>query len=68
MAAFDLTPRQAEVARLLADRSPNKAIARSLGVKQKTAWRHTEDVLAKLGISSRLDVAGVIGINGKNLP
>lgn len=58
--ALRLTPRQAEVARLLAERKSNKEIARSLEVSQKTAWRHTEDVLAKLGLSSRRHVAAVI--------
>lgn len=52
-ARFRLTPRETEVALLLAQRRSNKEIARELAVTKHTAERHTERVLAKLGISSR---------------
>lgn len=58
---FGLTPREAEVALLLAARRSNKEIARDLSIAQKTAGRHTESVLAKLRTSSRRDVARVLG-------
>jgi DNA-binding CsgD family transcriptional regulator len=58
---FGLTPREAEVALLLAARKSNKEIARELSIAQKTAGRHTEGVLAKLRTSSRRDVGRVLG-------
>jgi len=58
--AFGLTPREAEVAHLLAQGHSGKGIARRLGVKTCTARRHTEKVLMKLGIHSRGDVRAVL--------
>lgn len=57
MRALGLTPRQAAVAVLLARGWSNKRIARELGMRPKTARRHTEAVLARLGVSSRAAVA-----------
>lgn len=57
---FGLTDREAEVAHLLALRWTGKEIARELDVRPSTANRHTESVLRKLGIHSRLEVYGVI--------
>jgi DNA-binding CsgD family transcriptional regulator len=53
---FGLTERECQVALLLAERRTNKEIARALRVTTHTAGRHTENVLMKLGISSRRDV------------
>ncbi len=53
---FDLTPRQAEVALLLGRRKTTPEIARALTISPHTARRHTEVVLAKLGVHSRRDV------------
>lgn len=53
---FDLTPRQAEVAQLLARRKTNPEIADALCISPHTARHHTEAVLQKLDISSRRDV------------
>jgi DNA-binding CsgD family transcriptional regulator len=53
---FGLTPREIEVARLLAERRTNREIAAALGISPHTAERHTERVLAKLGVASRTDV------------
>jgi DNA-binding CsgD family transcriptional regulator len=50
---FGLTPREAQVALLLADRRSNKEIANVLEVTSHTASRHTEKILCKLGIGSR---------------
>ena len=60
-AAFGLTPRQAEVAVLLAQGMGNRAIASSLGISPHTGRRHTEQVLARLGVSSRARVACLLG-------
>src|SRR5690349_11795267 len=57
-ARFRLTPTQARVAVLLADRLTNQEIALELGVKQSTARRHTEAVLLRLDINSRFKVVG----------
>jgi DNA-binding CsgD family transcriptional regulator len=63
-ARFGFTDREAEVARLLAARLTNKEIARTLGVTAYTAERHTERILAKLGINSRRHVHGMIAAAG----
>jgi DNA-binding NarL/FixJ family response regulator len=54
---FGLTPREAQVARLLGRGRRNVEIARELGVTEHTAERHTEHVLRKLGVHSRAAVA-----------
>jgi DNA-binding CsgD family transcriptional regulator len=56
-ARFGLTQREAEVAQALARRLTNAEVARALGISPHTAERHTERVLAKLGVRSRHDVA-----------
>jgi DNA-binding CsgD family transcriptional regulator len=55
--SFGLTQREAEVAEALARRLTNAEIARALGISPHTAERHTERVLAKLGVRSRQEVA-----------
>jgi len=50
---FGLTPRESEVARLLADRSSNEEIAGKLGISVHTVRRHCERVLSKLAINTR---------------
>lgn len=54
---FGLTARESEVAVLLAERRTNSEIAFALGISPHTASHHTEQVLAKLGLNSRADVA-----------
>lgn len=53
---FDLTPRQAEVARLLARRLTNDEIAQRLQVSPNTARHHTEAVMGKMEVSDRREV------------
>lgn len=53
---FGLTSRESEVARLIADRLSTAEIARRLSVSIHTVRRHSERVLAKLGVRSRNDV------------
>ena len=53
---FRLTPTQARVATLLADRLTNAEIAHELRMKPSTARNHTEAVLFRLGVKSRLMV------------
>jgi DNA-binding CsgD family transcriptional regulator len=55
-ARFGLTPREVQVARLLADGKPDADIAAVLAVTRHTASRHAEHVRAKLGVRSRAAV------------
>ena len=52
-----LTPRECEVAALVAGGSSNKAIADELVISPATAARHVANILAKLGFSSRAQIA-----------
>ena len=51
-----LTPRETQVARLLACRATNAEIAASLGISGHTARNHTRRVLEKLGLTSKTEV------------
>ncbi len=53
--AEDLTPRELEVLRLLADGLPNKTIARRLGISEHTVKFHLNAILGKLGAASRTE-------------
>jgi len=59
-ARFGLTVREAEVARLLARGSTNAMLSQALGICPHTAERHTERVLAKLGLHSRGAIAALL--------
>lgn len=48
-----LTPREAEVLRLVASGQGNRAIAASLFLSEKTVARHISNIFLKLGLSSR---------------
>jgi DNA-binding NarL/FixJ family response regulator len=52
-----LTPREGEVAALVAEGLSNGEIARRLYISTKTASVHVSNILAKLGMSSRAQVA-----------
>lgn len=53
----DLTPRQRQVARLLATGATNPEVARALQLSPDTAKSHTRAVLSRLGVGSRREVA-----------
>ncbi|MFF0818747.1 LuxR C-terminal-related transcriptional regulator, partial [Rhodococcus sp. NPDC003318] len=53
----DLTRREREVAGLVAEGLTNKAIAARLTISRRTVDGHVEHVLAKLGFSSRAQIA-----------
>jgi DNA-binding NarL/FixJ family response regulator len=48
-----LTSRELEVLRLIASGRTNRAIARALGIADKTVARHVSNIFTKLGLSSR---------------
>jgi DNA-binding NarL/FixJ family response regulator len=49
----DLTGRELDVARCVATRMSNKAVARELGISQRTVTTHLSNIYRKLGIGSR---------------
>ncbi|HKS98147.1 MAG TPA: response regulator transcription factor, partial [Rugosimonospora sp.] len=51
-----LTPREREVALLVADGLTNTELARRLYISPKTAAVHVSNILHKLGVSSRTEV------------
>jgi DNA-binding CsgD family transcriptional regulator len=55
--AAPLTSREEEIAVLLAQGLSNKAIAKTLVIAQRTAETHVANILAKLGLTSRSQVA-----------
>ena len=55
-----LTPRELQVARLVAGGRSNKQIAAELVISQRTAEGHVERILAKLGFTSRAQVAAFV--------
>jgi len=52
-----LTPRELEVLRLLVEGRSNRQIAEQLFISGKTASVHVTNILAKLGVHSRLEAA-----------
>lgn len=56
-AADALTPREKDVLLLIAAGGTNRAIARQLGVTERTARTHVSNILTKLGLASRTQAA-----------
>jgi DNA-binding CsgD family transcriptional regulator len=56
-----LTPREREVALLIADGLTNSELARRLYISPKTAAVHVSNILRKLGVSSRTEVGAAVG-------
>ena len=52
-----LTRRELEIVDLVAEGMTNKAIAQKLFISQRTAEGHVERIRAKLGFSSRAQIA-----------
>ncbi|MGH2455357.1 MAG: helix-turn-helix domain-containing protein, partial [Candidatus Limnocylindria bacterium] len=55
-----LTDREREVARLVAGGDSNREIADVLRVSPKTVERHITNVLAKLGLRNRTELAALV--------
>ncbi|MFC9841065.1 ATP-binding protein [Rhodococcus sp. NPDC127530] len=60
-----LTKREQQVAGLVAEGLTNKAIAAQLVISQRTAQGHVEHVLAKLGFTSRAQIAAWVVERGE---
>ncbi|WP_432922902.1 ATP-binding protein [Microbispora sp. CA-135349] len=56
-AAGSLTPREREIAGLVAQGLSNPEIARKLVISSRTAETHVQNILAKLGFTSRVQIA-----------
>ncbi|MCC2276964.1 LuxR C-terminal-related transcriptional regulator [Streptomyces sp. ET3-23] len=63
-----LTRRQRQVAELVALGLTNRAIARRLGISEWTAVNHVRQVLKKLEVSSRVEVASWVAQRGACAP
>ena len=59
----DLTPRERQVADLVAQGLTNRVIADKLVISQRTAQGHVEHILAKLGFVSRAQIAAWVAPN-----
>lgn len=69
MAAPLLSPRQAEVGRLIAQGLTNKQIARALGIGPETVKTHVAQLIAILGAANRAEAAvKAQALLGDNLP
>jgi DNA-binding CsgD family transcriptional regulator/tetratricopeptide (TPR) repeat protein len=62
-----LTPREREVLALVADGASNRTIAEALFISTKTAGVHVSNLMAKLGVSSRLEAAAMAHRSGLEL-
>ncbi len=61
-AATPLTPREREIALLVAGGLPSKEVAERLVVSRRTVDNHLQRVFAKLGISRRADLPRALGL------
>lgn len=66
--ATKLTPREQQVAALIAEGLTNKAIAARLVISQRTAQGHVENILVKLGFTSRVQIAAWVIEQGQGSP
>jgi predicted ATPase/DNA-binding CsgD family transcriptional regulator len=66
--AGTLTPREREIAALIAGGYSNRAIADELVISPATAARHVANILAKLGFTSRAQIAAWAAGNGSSQP
>ena len=61
----DLTPREREVAALVADGRTNAQIAAHLQLSERTVEKHVSSVLSKLRLSSRTGVVALLGASDR---
>jgi DNA-binding NarL/FixJ family response regulator len=58
-AALNVTPREIDVLRLLADGRTNRQIGEALFISEKTASVHVTNLLRKLGVPNRVEAAAI---------
>ncbi|MEQ4209996.1 LuxR C-terminal-related transcriptional regulator [Actinopolymorpha sp. B9G3] len=63
--AVHLTRREREIAELVAKGQSNKEIAAALVIAQRTAESHVENILVKLGFTSRAQIAAWVSAHGQ---
>ncbi len=63
-----LTHRELEVLALVGHGAPLKAIAKELGVAQRTVERYRSDISRKLGVSSIAEIARLVQLAGLEIP
>jgi DNA-binding CsgD family transcriptional regulator len=63
-----LTARERQVATLIAQAHSNRAIAAALVITERTAERHVANIMAKLGFTSRVQIAAWAVQKGLNQP
>lgn len=61
-----LSPRETEVARLVADGSSNRDIAARLVISDRTAQNHVQHILTKLGFTNRSQIASWVSVDQRN--
>jgi len=62
--ALGLTARELEVLTLVAEGRSNRQVAEALFISAKTASVHVSNILAKLGVASRVEAAAVAHRHG----
>jgi len=62
-----LTPREREVAALVAEGRTNRQIGAQLHLSEKTIEKHVSSAIAKLGVSSRTGIARLVEREGTGL-
>jgi DNA-binding CsgD family transcriptional regulator len=60
----ELTPREREVLALLMDGADTRSMAERLAISAKTVKTHVQNILAKLGVTSRLEAAALARRHG----
>ena len=61
--AVELSPRQTEIARLVADGETNRAIALRLHISEHTVEHHMSTIFTRLGLRSRSALAAHIAVS-----
>jgi DNA-binding CsgD family transcriptional regulator len=68
VARFGLTRREQEILPLLAQRLTDREIAERLSISHRTAMNHTANILGKLGLASRRDIAAFVTLHALQPP
>lgn len=57
---IDLSPRETEIARMIADGAPNKRVADRFNVSLRTVEKHLTSIYAKLGLKNRAELVALV--------